>query len=165
VLDRFDVAYIVVGGAAAFAYGAERSTEDADCVVRRDRLNLDRLATALVSLNARLRVEGMSDEEAKMLPVAIDATMLESAGMTTWMTDAGAFDILAGLERRDGRLAAYDELEVRSMILEGDGFEIRVASLEDIIEAKERAGRRKDLAALPELRALLETRRASQGGP
>ena len=35
VLDRYEVEYLIVGGAAAYAYGAERPTEDADCVVRR----------------------------------------------------------------------------------------------------------------------------------
>jgi shikimate 5-dehydrogenase len=98
------VEYLIVGGAAAFAYGAERSTEDADCVVRRERANLDRLAAALRELHARLRVGGMTDAEARMLPVQIDATALDMAGMTTWMTDAGPFDVLAGLEAPDGRL-------------------------------------------------------------
>jgi hypothetical protein len=44
VLDRYEVEYLIVGGAAAYAYGAERPTDDADCVVRRERTNLDRLA-------------------------------------------------------------------------------------------------------------------------
>jgi hypothetical protein len=42
VLDRYEVEYLIVGGAAAYAYGAERPTDDADCVVRRERTNLDR---------------------------------------------------------------------------------------------------------------------------
>ncbi len=95
VLDRHGVDYLLVGGVAALAYGANRPTEDADCVVRRERSNLDRLAAALRELDARLRVAGLSDEEARRLPVQIDAAALESAGMTTWMTDAGPFDVLA----------------------------------------------------------------------
>jgi hypothetical protein len=95
VLDRHQVEYLIVGGAAAVAYGAMRPTEDADCVVSRDRANLVRLASALRELNARLRVAGMSDAEARRLPVQIDATSLDMAGMTTWMTDAGPFDVLA----------------------------------------------------------------------
>ena len=105
VLERHGVEYLIVGGAAAYAYGASRPTEDIDCVVRRDRANLDRLAAALRELGARLRVAGMTDEEARQLPVQIDATTLDMAGMITWMTDAGPFDVLAGLEGRDGRLA------------------------------------------------------------
>lgn len=66
-------------------------------MVRRERANLDRLAAALRELHARLRVGGVTDAEAKMLPVQIDSTTLEMAGMSTWMTDAGPFDVLAGL--------------------------------------------------------------------
>jgi hypothetical protein len=88
----------LVGGAAATAHGAERATDDADCVVRRGRDNLDRLAGALRELAARLRVGGMTDDEARLLPVQLDAAALEAAGMSTWMTDAGPFDVLAGLE-------------------------------------------------------------------
>ena len=40
----------------------------------------------------------MTDDEARALPVQVDATSLDLAGMSTWMTDAGGFDILAGLK-------------------------------------------------------------------
>jgi hypothetical protein len=43
------------------------------------------------------------------------------------------FDVLAGLESSDGRLVPYDELKERGNLLRGDGFMIRVASLEDVI--------------------------------
>jgi hypothetical protein len=47
VLDGPRVEYPVCGGAAATAYGTERQSEDADCVVRRD---LSRLAAAMREL-------------------------------------------------------------------------------------------------------------------
>jgi hypothetical protein len=153
-LERHGVEYLLVGGAAARAYGGTRLTEDADCVVRRERANLDRLAAALRELNARLRVAGMSDAEARQLPVQIDAVTLETAGMSTWMTDAGGLDILAGLRGTDGRLVPYEELVKKAALLHGDGFVVRAAALDDIIVAKEHAGRAKDHEALPELRAL-----------
>lgn len=157
VLDAHGVEYLIVGGAAAVAYGAERPTEDADCVVRRDRANLVRLADALRELNARLRVAGMTDDEARQLPVQIDATTLELAGMSTWTTDAGPFDILAGLVGADGRLIPYEELVERATTLTGEGFEIHAASLDDIITAKEHANRPKDQEGLPELRAIRDS--------
>jgi hypothetical protein len=52
-LNRHGVEYLLCGGAAATAYGAQRPSEDADCVVRRDKSNLDRLAATLRELNAR----------------------------------------------------------------------------------------------------------------
>src|SRR5271170_7073977 len=129
------------GGGAAIGYGAARPSEDADCVVRRERANLDRVAGALRELHARLRVGGMTDAEAQTLPVQIDGTALDMAGMSTWMTDADPFDVLAGLEAPDGHLVPYEEPVVRATLLYSNGFTIKAAALEDIIRAKERANR------------------------
>jgi hypothetical protein len=38
VLERHGVEYLIVGGAAAYAYGVKQSTGDADCVVRPGRV-------------------------------------------------------------------------------------------------------------------------------
>ena len=100
----------------------------------------------------------MTDAEARSLPVQIDGATLRSAGMSTWMTDAGPFGVLAGLEASDGHLASYEELVQRATLLQEDGFSIRAAALEDIIAAKERANREKDQEALPELRAIRDRR-------
>jgi len=72
-LDRHDVEYLLVGGLAARAHGAQRKTADIDCVPNTTAENLARMAGVLVELNARLRVGGMSDEEASRLPITIDA--------------------------------------------------------------------------------------------
>lgn len=88
VLTRHDVEFVVIGGSAAGFLGASRMTEDADCVVKRERANLDNLASALRELHARLRVARMSDEEAKALPIYVDGVMLETTENSTWTTDA-----------------------------------------------------------------------------
>ncbi len=62
-LDAHDVDFLLVGGLAARAHGAQRRTADVDCVPRTTDANFERLAAALRSLNARLRVGGMSDGE------------------------------------------------------------------------------------------------------
>ena len=103
-LDRHGVEYLLAGGAAARAYGATRLTDDVDCVVRRERANLDRLAEAMRELHARLRVAGMTDSEARSLPVQLDGSTLAAATISTWMTDAGGFDVLPGLVGAEGRL-------------------------------------------------------------
>lgn len=121
-------------------------------------VRLDRLALAMRELNARLRVAGMTDDEAKLLPVQLDATTLADLSITTWMTDAGAFDVLAGLEAADGHLVPYEELVQRVSVLQGDGFVIHAVGLDDIIAANERADRPKDQEALPELRAIRDSR-------
>jgi hypothetical protein len=102
VLDRHGVEVLVVGGVAALAYGARRPTRDLDCLARLEPENLDRLAAAMRELGARMRVQGLSDEEAKALPVPLDGRWLRDRELSTWRTDAGDFDVLTNLPRRDG---------------------------------------------------------------
>ncbi len=151
VLVNNDVDFVVIGGSAAGFLGASRVTEDADCVVNRDRANLNRLASALRELHARLRVARMSDEEAQALPIVVDGLMLETTGSSTWTTDAGPFDVMADLKDVRGATVPYHELLSRSLVVQGDGFVVHVASVDDIIAAKTFANREKDREALPEL--------------
>ena len=76
ILDAHRLEYLLVGGLAARAYGAERRTADVDCVPSTTMENLERVAAALRELGARLRVGGMTDEEAKQLPVQLEAATL-----------------------------------------------------------------------------------------
>lgn len=156
-LDRHQVEYVLVGGLGARAHGASRPTSDIDCVPSSNEANLGRLAEALRGLRARLRVGGMSDEEAQQLPVQLDAATLRAFGSSTWMTDAGPIDLLRELRDRSGSDVPFDELRSRSVGHEIAGVAVRVAGLEDIIAAKEHAGRTKDHEALPELRRLRDS--------
>ncbi len=162
-LERYRVEYVIVGGLAVIGYGAERLTNDFDCVVRHDRINLDRLGHAMQELGARLHVEGMTDEEAKLLPVQLDGRTLESMEISTWMTDAGGLDVLADIPAGDGRRVVYEELAGRANLIQGDGFVIRAAALDDIIASKEWANRAKDREALPELYRLRAARSQTGG--
>jgi hypothetical protein len=74
--------------------------------------------------------------------------MLAAADISTWMTDAGAFDVLSGLRDSTGRVVPYGELAEREQVIDGPGFTVHVAALEDIIAAKEYADRPKDREAL-----------------
>ena len=154
ILDRHGVDYVLVGGVAARVHGAERVTADIDCVPAADEENLRRLADALVELGARLRVGGMSDEEARQLPLRLDAVTLAAFGSSTWTTDAGPLDLLVELRDPSGGRHPYGDLASRALEVRVGDLIISVASLDDIIASKEYAGRRKDLDALPELQAL-----------
>ena len=102
ILTRHGVEFLLVGAVAAIAYGARRLTVDLDCVPVRTYENLDRLAAALRDLNARLRVEGLTDAEAALLPIRIDRETLGRMELSTWRNDAGDFDILADLPMAGG---------------------------------------------------------------
>lgn len=93
----------------------------------------------------------MSDEESKGLPVQLNAEALENLGNSTWTTDSGDFDILADLKDSNGASVPYEVLITRSELVAGDGFQIKVAALSDVIAAKTFANRVKDLEALSEL--------------
>lgn len=154
-LERHGIEYLVVGGVAANSYGAQRTTEDMDCLVGRSHANLERLASAMKELGARIRAEGVSDEEAKALPIPLDGRTLANYELSTWTTDAGWFDVLSNIPARDGRRLSYEDLAQRSHLVHGDGFAIRAAALEDIIASKEWANRPKDHEALGELHAIM----------
>ena len=126
-----------MGGIAGRAYGAERATHDVDCLAHRSIENLSRLASAMRALNARLRVEGLSDEEAAALHGFIDGERLARMEISTWRTDAGDFDVLADMPDRVGRHLRYEELAPRANIVRYGGIDVRVASLEDVIASKE----------------------------
>ena len=151
VLDRRSVDYLVVGGVATQAYGANRPTGDFDCLVRQTAENFERLAIAMRELNARLRVHGLTDTEAAELPVQLDALTLSRTEISTWMTDAGALDILIDMPDRQGRRVGYEGLAGDSRHLAVEGVQVRVAGLAAIIASKEWAARPKDHEALDEL--------------
>ena len=153
-LSRHQVEYLLVGGIGAQMHGATRPTRDFDSLAATSQENLDRLASAMRELNARLRVDGMTDEESRSLPLPIDAESLARMDISTWRTDAGDLDVLTAIPTREGGRASYEELVTRAERVQIGGVVVSVAGLEDIIASKEWANRPKDREALVELREL-----------
>lgn len=149
VLARHGVEYLLCGGIAAQLHGAARPTYDFDCCAKWDGDNLDRLTSAMLELGARLRVGGLTDEQAKALPVHVDRRQLFNMEISTWRTDAGDFDVLRTIPK-----LTYEQLLERAADLELDGIVVKTIALDDLIASKEWADRPKDHEALPELRAL-----------
>jgi hypothetical protein len=96
----------------------------------------------------------MTDDEARQLPLRLDAVTLAAFGSSTWTTDAGPLDLLVELRDPAGGRHPYGDLASRALDVTVGDLMISVASLEDIIASKKYAGRPKDLDALPELQAL-----------
>ncbi len=151
-LDRHDVEYLLVGGVSCQAHGARRGTQDFDCLAATSEGNLTRLAAAMSELGARIRAEGLDDEESQGLHIPLDAETFKRMEISTWRTDAGDLDVLTDMPARDGRRLRYDDLVVRSTTVAFRSVAVRLASLDDIIASKEWADRPKDHEALDELR-------------
>jgi hypothetical protein len=140
-----EVEFIVVGMTAGILQGAPLSTMDLDVVHRRNQPNIQRLLRVLAELDATYR-----HDSRRLHP---EASHLASPGHQLLTTIHGDLDCLGTIDGGRG----YEELLPLTveMGLAG-GQSIRVLGLTALIEAKERAGRPKDLAALPVLRATLE---------
>jgi hypothetical protein len=147
VLTRFHVRFIVIGGFAGRLWGSPTITNDIDVCADWAMDNLERLAAALVELRARLR--GVEDD----VPLLLDARTLKAGRNFTFMTDAGALDVLA---EPSGRLP-YEDLEGRAHQLEvADGLTVAVVDLEDLVALKRAAGRPKDQIEVHILEAVRE---------
>ena len=148
-LTEAGVDYLVVGGVAVAAHGYGRSTKDLDIVYATNAANLERLGDVLVALGARLR--GI-DEDVPFVP---DAATLKRTTILTLSTPDGSIDLLVS---PDGA-ARYEEMRARADVIEFDGVEVRVVSLDDLLSMKRAAGRPQDIA---DVDALLTVRRVQR---
>jgi hypothetical protein len=146
-LAAHEVAFIVVGMTAGILQGAPVTTVDVDIVHRRTPENVGRLLAALGALDAVYR------HDARRLRPR--ESHLTGPGHQLLATSLGDLDCLGTIDQNRG----YDDLleQAEEMTL-SSGRAIRVLSLPALIDAKERSGRPKDLAALPVLRATLDER-------
>jgi len=142
-----DVEFVVVGMTAGILHGAPVTTIDLDVVHRRSPQNVARLLRVLGELDAVYR-----HDPRQLRP---EESHLSGPGHQLLVTRFGDLDCLGTIDEGRG----YEELMPHTveMRLSG-GAAVRVLSLPALIEAKERAGRAKDLAALPVLRATLDER-------
>lgn len=146
VLNNHEVRFVLIGGFSARLHGSPSVTNDLDICCARDRENLERLATALIELHARLR--GAPDD----VPFILDARTFAAGDNFTFATDAGSVDILGA----PSGVAGYEELVRNADRVEMDGLAIHVASVDDLIRMKRASARPKDLAEVEILGALRE---------
>lgn len=148
VLNEHKVRYVLIGGLAATLYGSMSPTFDVDITPEMSAENLARLSAALRDLDARVRVDGVPDG----LPFSHDAASLSGITTLNLVTRYGALDIAS----QPAGIIRFEDWDAHAADISTLGVSVRVASLEDIVKSKESAGRDKDKAQLPLLRALLE---------
>jgi hypothetical protein len=157
VLERHDVAYVLIGAFAAVIHGSPLATNDVDICPAADADNLERLAAALADLDARIATPDDPDG----VPFPHDPEFIGRVEIWNLVTVHGRLDISFRPSGTDG----YRDLRRHATNVDiGDGLVVSVASLVDVIRSKEAAGRDKDRRALPVLRQLLERIDEAEGG-
>jgi len=129
------VDFVVIGAVAVVLQAQPRFTKDLDICYASDRGNLERLASVLTSLNARLR--GIDED----VPFVADARMLSQTQILMLTTDHGDIDLLVD----PSGAPPYAELRADADVLDVGGVDVRVASIEHLTAMKRAAGRPQDL--------------------
>lgn len=148
-LAEHAVDFVVIGGIAAIAHGSARLTRDLDISYATNADNLRALGAALMNLQARLR--GV-DEDVPFVP---DEHTLRRTSLLTLDTSAGPLDLLA----EPPGAPPYDELRRQAERITLGSVAVLIASIDDLVAMKLKAGRTKDLADIEELDAIRRLRR------
>jgi hypothetical protein len=141
-----DVDFVIVGGVAIRIHSSAYVTLDLDFCYSRTKENLVKIVSALSRFNPRPR------DFPKELLYFFDERSLQNATNFTFETDIGDIDLLGEV----AGVGSYSEVEKDSVIFELYDRNVRVLSIDALINAKRAAGRAKDLLVLPELEALRE---------
>lgn len=147
VLDQHKVRYVLIGALAARLQGFPRVTADADITPARDGANLERLASALRDLHAKVFTESVPEG----LAFDCSAQTLARAEMWNLVTSAGRLDLAFTPAGTEG----YDDLVRNALQYEAFGVDLQAASLEDIIRSKEASDRPQDRQDVLVMREML----------
>jgi hypothetical protein len=124
---------------------AERNTFDLDITPAQDPANLDRLGSALIEIEARLR--GIDGD----VPFVPDGRSLAGVEILTLSTSLGPIDVLV----RPHGGPPYAALSRRATRVDiGAATQVLVASVEDLIAMKRESDRPKDREDVERLEAI-----------
>ncbi|KAB2842619.1 hypothetical protein F9K50_01645 [bacterium] len=140
------VEFLLIGGVAAIGHGMTHSTNDLDICYKRSPENFRAIVKALGPSHPRLRVPGGA------VPFLFDEKTLSNGINFTLETDWGDLDLLGDVPGTGN----YEALSPRAVITRFYDYELRTISLDDLIKAKQTAGRNKDKLHLMELEAIRE---------
>jgi hypothetical protein len=149
-LTQCQVEFVVVGGVSAVLQGVPIVTQDIDLCYRRTPENIARIAAALSPLQPKPR--GFPAD----LPFIFDARTIQLGSNFTLVIGNEELDLLGEMSAIGG----YEQIvgDVQEMIVAG--FQIKVLSLAQLIATKEAAGRVKDHAVLPVIKATLKLKQS-----
>jgi hypothetical protein len=145
-LAQARVEFVIVGGVSAILQGAPIITSDLDVCYRRTTANISRLVSALAPLHPRPR--GFPSD----LPFIFDERTIQLGSNFTLEIGDESLDLLGEMSAIGGYEQIIDQSEEKKV----GAFQVKVLPLSLLIATKQAAGRPKDLAVIPELKATLE---------
>jgi predicted nucleotidyltransferase len=138
-----EVRFVLVGGLAVNAWGYMRGTQDVDVVPDPDPKNLAKLDSLLRELGGKVDVGG------RLLAAGAISTFLQTGDRTLVRTELGEVDVLQGLPQ----VPSYSRLARAATTIDIAGFEVRVCSLQHLLEMKRASDRPRDRDDLESLEA------------
>jgi hypothetical protein len=158
-LNENGVRYVVVGGFAVVLHGHPRMTADIDLAVDLDPKAAALAIQTLTGMGLRPRV-----------PVAPEA-FADAAQRERWVEERGMRvfnlydpnDPLRSVDLFVEHPIPFEELWARSELIALPSGDVRVASIDDLIEMKRIAGRRQDSEDIEALEALRDEQAKNRG--
>jgi hypothetical protein len=144
-LARHGVDYVTVGGVAIQAHGAQRLTQDLDVAIAASRENIERLAAALVDVDARIL--GPDGQRSRSTPTA---AMLASGDQWHLVTSHGRLDVLT----MPAHLGSFADMRARAHDVPLGDVTVPIAHRDDLLSMKRASGRPQDLADVRLLESL-----------
>jgi hypothetical protein len=146
---RARVEFVVVGGFAAGAHGVSLPTQDIDVCCRFTPENLLKLQGAIADLRP---VHRMVPSRPSLSLTAEACAGLRNLYLDTDWGQLGCLGEVLGV-------GDYEDVVAQSVPVELAGGVCRILSIDALIRAKEAMGRRRDLEAALQLRAIRERQR------
>jgi predicted nucleotidyltransferase len=140
-LTQAQIRFVLVGGLAVNAWGYLRATRDVDVVPDPSTENLASLASLLGGLGGKVNVGD------RLLDASAITTFLRTGDRTLVVTKLGRVDVLQGLPQ----IPPFAVLNEAAKDVDINGLNVRVCSLEHLLEMKRASDRprdREDLEAL-----------------
>jgi hypothetical protein len=136
-LARHEVEYVTIGGVAMHAHGGQRVTRDLDVAIAASKDNLERLAGALLDLDARIL--GPDGQRSRSVP---SAPLLASGDQWHLISSYGRLDVLT----LPAHLGSFADMRARAHEVPLGDVAVPIAHRDDLLKMKRASGRPQDLA-------------------
>jgi predicted nucleotidyltransferase len=148
-LSQEGIDFIIVGGVAARLHGSTRLTQDLDIVPRLEAESWKKLIDVISQLNTQPRI-----------PESLER-IADVNNIRKWMVEKNMLAVSFRSPRADVEIDLlisesdrFDELLRRASTVTLDGQIFHVASIDDLIDMKTKAGRDRDLYDIEILKAI-----------